>query len=460
MVLLIGDRELPIGVSLAAIAVPPIVWIALARSERKGRVCDPRLVAALIGALLIAAVILPPNGSKDLWSYTMYGRMISQHWSSPYTHVPNDFPHDPFLRQVAVGWRNTPSVYGPVFVTISAAGSWLAGSSLLAARLFQQSLAAIAVAVSLALVWRRTRSPAALALLGINPVVVISLVNGGHNDALVGLAILVAALLTTTRRLVLAGIALGVGALIKVTALLALPALLAWVAWRLGRRAAVRFVVALGGVFLLGYAAIAPQALHALSGNRLLMSRASPWQIPRTLLGIGTRHPFGGATNATLIGLLTASGLGVVCVVVCATTWWRRHDSEPALSIVLALTAFLVLGAYVLPWYVGWMLPVACISLDRRSRRLAVLMSTFLTAVYIVKARSLPHMVETEWHWIGSYIGPIVVLLWCVALAVPPRTWTRLFRRPDDVEPPVPPVALAPELVDPVGSADERSPVA
>ena len=119
----------------------------------------------------------------------------------------------------------------------------------------------------------------------------ISVVNGGHNDALVGLGILLATLLVTTRRLALAGTALGVAALIKVTALLAFPALAVWAAWRLGRHAAARFSAAVGLVFGLGYVAAGPGAFAALSGNRRLMSRASPWQIPRSVLGIGTGHP-------------------------------------------------------------------------------------------------------------------------------------------------------------------------
>ena len=125
------------------------------------------------------------------------------------------------------------------------------------------------------------------------------------------------------------------------------------------------------------------------------------------------------------MGALTTGALASVCLVVAAVAWWRRRDAEPAPSVVLALTAFLVLGAYVLPWYVAWVLPVACVSLDRSSRRLAMLLSTFLTAVYIVKAHALPHVVDTEWRWLGSYIGPVVMVLWCVAIAVPPGFWSR-----------------------------------
>ena len=45
------------------------------------------------------------------------------------------------------------------------------------------------------LVWRRTRHPAAVAIIGLNPLVVVSVVNGAHNDAWVGLLVLVGVLL-------------------------------------------------------------------------------------------------------------------------------------------------------------------------------------------------------------------------------------------------------------------------
>ena len=77
-----------------------------------------RIVVAA-GALLVVAVVIAPVG-HDIWSYAMYGRIVSVHHASPYTHVPADYPHDPLLH--LVGWRRTPSVYGPGFVGLAALG--------------------------------------------------------------------------------------------------------------------------------------------------------------------------------------------------------------------------------------------------------------------------------------------------------------------------------------------------
>ena len=59
----------------------------------------------------------------------------------------------------------------------------LAGDSATRTRLLYEATAALAVAGALVLVWRRTRSPAAIAWLGLNPVIGLELVNGGRNDS-------------------------------------------------------------------------------------------------------------------------------------------------------------------------------------------------------------------------------------------------------------------------------------
>ena len=143
--------------------------------------------------MLVSAVVIPPRGSNDVWSYAAYGRMVSVHDASPYNHVPADFRGHALYREVSPVWRHRGSVYGPVFVGFAAAGTFVAGDSPTATRLFFQMSMAAAVVIALALVWRRTRSTAAV-WLGLHPLFGAALVNGGHIDALVGLAVLVSAM--------------------------------------------------------------------------------------------------------------------------------------------------------------------------------------------------------------------------------------------------------------------------
>ncbi len=236
-----------------------------------------------------------------------------------------------------------------MFVLFSALGTALAGGSVLLARLYQQAGAAIAVAVALGLIWRRTKSPAAVMLLGLNPLVVVTVVNGGHNDALVGLGVLGAVLLAEQDCPAGAGFALALAALVKITALLALPMLAAWVFSRYGRRAAGQLVGLAVATVLTGYATFGPAALSALDANRNLMSRASPWQIVRALLRLQTDHSFAGLPRATW---LAAFGLGSILVVgslALLVAWRRRADVELGTGVALALAAYLVAGIYVAP---------------------------------------------------------------------------------------------------------------
>ena len=57
-----------------------------------------------------------------------------------------------------------------------------------------------AVGAMLWLLWKRTRNPAVLAFVGLHPLLAISVVNGGHPDALVALGVLAGVLLAIDRR--------------------------------------------------------------------------------------------------------------------------------------------------------------------------------------------------------------------------------------------------------------------
>src|SRR5438552_896578 len=83
---------------------------------------------------------------------------------------------------------------------------------------------ALAVFIALVLIARRVRSAAAVAIVGLNPVAAYMVVNAGHNDALVGLGVLVGVLLASRERHTTATLAFTAAALVKATAGLALLA--------------------------------------------------------------------------------------------------------------------------------------------------------------------------------------------------------------------------------------------
>ena len=58
----------------------------------------------------------------------------------------------------------------------------------------------------------------AVAFLAVNPVTVIAVVNGGHNDALIGLALIGGVLLVAAKRPAWAGAVMALGVLVKIAA--------------------------------------------------------------------------------------------------------------------------------------------------------------------------------------------------------------------------------------------------
>lgn len=219
--------------------------------------------------------------------------------------------------------------------------------------------AAAAIGI-LVLVWRRTRSTAALAWLGLHPVFGAMAVNGGHNDLLIGLAILAAVLLSSRRRGWAAGVVLGLAALIKITALLGLVGVVLW-AWRHGRRRAAGNVV-IGALVtvLLGYLPFLGDASHVLANADHTVTSASAWNWLANLVvghdaGRELRHPL--AANGNLDAIFYAS---VVLVAVLALVLgWRAARARTSRLAVGTTTAAYTVGAqYALPWYTAWSMPV------------------------------------------------------------------------------------------------------
>ena len=375
-----GATVLLLVVALAAQAT--LVVRAGRRRERSG--LDRRAVLAASGLVLLIAVLVPPRGSHDLWSYAMYGRIVSHHHASPFVHRPSEYTSDPWLHHVDRGWRHTRSVYGPAFVAVSAVITFVARVPLVARLLFQ-GLAAAAIFGILLLIDRRTRDPVAVVCIGLHPIIAFEVVNGGHNDALVGLAVLAAVLLVTRERWVWAGLVLALGVLVKAVVLLPFAALAVWTWRRYGVRAAASLAAAGTSLVVVAYALAGGRAaLAPLAAARLQESRASLWSLPKywitaDLVDDGWRGKTAGLVARHLVSswsLLVVLGLAVALLV------GRLKDPAPALAAGGATLAYLLAAAYVLPWYVVWALPVLALQWRAGVARLAAIHASLLLIAY------------------------------------------------------------------------------
>ena len=130
----------------------------------------------------------------------MVGRILTAHHLNPYRASPAQVGHDPLLHLLRHTWRHGTTPYGPLFVVHSAFVALISGAHPLLYRLSFNSLRR-SRSVSRCGSSGATHSTAAIALVGLNPMVAGSIVNGGHNDSMVALGLLGAVLLLKHARI-------------------------------------------------------------------------------------------------------------------------------------------------------------------------------------------------------------------------------------------------------------------
>jgi hypothetical protein len=356
------------------------------RRHRKGLASSlgKVLVGGLSAALLALAVVLPPTESHDVWAYSWYGRVVAHYHASPYKHAPASYPRDKWARHVDRIWSKDKSVYGPVFTVVSSAGMFAFGFSFLSARLFFQSVAALCAVGALILVWRRTRSPAAVAAVGLNPLVVISVVNGAHNDAWVGLGVIAGVVLVAKGRMKWAGLVFAAAIMVKVAAVLPLAAVGLWVLRNKGVRPMAVFAGTAAAAGAVGFATTGGVATFGpLHNAQLHISGASVWYGPRRWMTFsGVSHGLRASGHVARQRVSAAATAAVVALTLLLSA--RRLDhADPALMAGAAVLAYTLLGAYVLPWYVFWGLPALLIAWRSRLTWLALLHGAVLHLAYV-----------------------------------------------------------------------------
>jgi alpha-1,6-mannosyltransferase len=308
-----------------------------------------------------------------------------EHGLDPYLTAPQAIRGDPVVRYA--GSKDATSVYGPVFtlgtyllVPLGVAGAFWALKALAAAG----SLAIVGL-VFLASRRRGVDPRRAIVAVGLNPTVLVHVVGGAHNEALVVLGT-VAGVVAWTRGSRTGGAALAAAAAtLKASAVLVVPYLLLGArdrSCRLPQRGPVMAafaVLALTG--LSSVMAFGPEALDAFSVLGANQGRTSSYAFPRktaellALLGPGERLAYQGPVR------LAYAGTGVLVLAWLAWLSWRGLD--PVEAAGWATVTVLVASAWLVPWYVLWLLPLAALAGDRRLLGAAVALTAWTLPVAI-----------------------------------------------------------------------------
>jgi Glycosyltransferase family 87 len=304
--------------------------------------------------LIALCTLAPPILSADLFSYVAYARMGALHGISPYVHGPVVIKGDavyPFTH-----WVFTKSVYGPVFTLASYA---FAPFGLTATVWGLKALEGIAAGVLVAATWgtarRLGRDPLLPAMVvGLNPVILLYGVGGGHNDVLM-LALAMAGVLW-----VVAGReASGAGALAASVAVKASTAIIAPF-MLLGAPRRDRLLkgglLATAVIAAVGFAVFGTHVVGFLVQLEKHQSLSSTSSWPETLSGFFGHIPAVGAIGRVVFGIGLAGLLWA--------TWRGRIHWISGAGWALLLLA--VTSPWLLAWYTFWPLPFAAVSDDRR----------------------------------------------------------------------------------------------
>jgi len=320
--------------------------------------------------MLAAAIQLAPLGaplliSSDAWTYWSYGRIAAVHHANPYKQTPSDFPDDPSFPYVGGAWRDSTSVYGPLFTLASEPVALTVGSSADAAAWLYKSLAALAMLGIVALTGMLARRRAfAVALVGWNPLLALHFAGGGHNDAWMAALVMAALALAVAGRRHWAGAAWAGAILIKWIALVFLP-LRALEARAQGRRvghlgfAAAALAVAVVASVQFGWhwlGAFGPLARNA--------NKETQFALPHRLTALGVPHD-------VALGLFAAA-------FALAYVWLARQAWRGRARLGLAAGFLLLASPYLVPWYAVWALPLAASEDDPPAQWLAVAISVYL----------------------------------------------------------------------------------
>lgn len=312
-----------------------------------------RWVWAAIGILVTGFALAGPLLSLDVFSYITYARLGAEHGLNPYDSAPADLPADPAASRVD-DWRFAVSVYGPAFTLATyplglvgvPAALWILKAVSALAVLGIAALAARIAAV------RGLRPSTAAAFVALNPLVLVHVVGGAHNDALMTVAVLCGVAAALAGREALAGASLVTAGAVKVSGAFAAPFALVGSPRRTRLIAgAAAAAVLIGAATLVAFGPEAAEALGLAGGNQ---AKSSYWSVPSTvsrLSGVGVdpvRFAFLAGFAALVVWLLV----------------WTARGGDWVRAAGWAVLGLLVATAWLVPWYVIWVLPLAAVARD------------------------------------------------------------------------------------------------
>ncbi|MBW8794507.1 MAG: polyprenol phosphomannose-dependent alpha 1,6 mannosyltransferase MptB [Streptomyces sp.] len=388
-------------------------WLLLGRLVRGSEPPTPRQLLLVLAVWAVPLLLAPPLFSRDVYSYLAQGAMVDAHMDV-YTSGPAQLG-GPLADEVAPVWQNTAAPYGPAFMGVASLLAGLTRGELPAGLFGMRLVALLGVGLMAAALPRLARhsgaDPAAALWLGaLNPLVLLHLVAGAHNDAimlgLLGLGLVAAlgrwpvlgAVLVTLAALVKAPAALGLLAVIVVQARRGRGPVPATLTTALASGATTVVATTVAGT---GYGWI-----------RALDTPVSPhnWALS-SLLGRATGRVlehFGSDLAPLAVPAWHLLGLALTAVTVLLI--WVRLRPRPVYALGLSLAAVAAFGPAIRPWYAIWGLFLIAAAAPSTSVRHRVAAVTGVLALAVLPSGGPADLGQLVLAVSGGVLG--VVVLW------------------------------------------------
>ncbi len=361
-------------------------WYEVVRLATRYRGMPVRLLVPLLVAWTLPLLFVAPLFSHDLYSYAAQGEMVSHH-INPYLYGPQLLSSgSPFGALVDPLWQNVGSPYGPFFLELDGFIVSATGHQPLAAIEGLRLLALLGVVLFAAAIPAIARSfgrdPAvAFSLAALSPLVLLHLIGGGHNDALM-LGLMALGWALARRGHPLWGlVVVGLAASVKVPALIVAVYIgWEWLGPRLSLRARIRPLLT---ALFVSVGVMAGMSELAGLGWGWISGLSNPdtvrsWLDPATAVGelAGKLVHTLGLGNHTHALITLARGSGLLLAGAIAVWLLLRSEQIGALcALGWTLVAVVVLSPVIQPWYASWGFVFLAPVVVGRARRVVMLCS-------------------------------------------------------------------------------------
>ena len=369
-------------------------WLWLGRRLVDGRPTSEYTMIATTAFWLAPLLLSVPLFSRDTYSYLAQGALLRDGFD-PYAVGPIENPIS-LLDNVSSIWTTTTAPYGPAFILVAKLVTVLVGNNVVAGTMLLRLCMLPGLAL---LIWSAPRvarhvgadGSVALWICVLNPLVIVHLMGGVHNEMLMVGLMMAGIALTFAGRHVAGAALIAVAVAVKATAVLALPFMVwVWVRHRGGNRVRAFLVASAASVatfvavfaVLSGLAGVGLGWLTALAGSvRIINWLTIPTAVANLTEAIG-----GLFVPVNFYAVLEVTRLGGIAVILVALPllWWRfRHDDRESLQgIAWAMAVVVLFVPAALPWYYTW--PLAVVSALAQSRSSIALIGGFSTWIMVI----------------------------------------------------------------------------